>query len=99
MINRGGVNIFPQEIEQTQQGLEEVAEACVFPLPHDESGEALCAARVLRGGDGVHDLKARRRAERASHKVPSRCFVTESLPKTSGGKVVKAEMARIAARG
>ncbi|SDW05971.1 fatty-acyl-CoA synthase/long-chain acyl-CoA synthetase/malonyl-CoA/methylmalonyl-CoA synthetase [Albimonas donghaensis] len=99
MINRGGVNIYPQEIEQTLQGMEEVAEACVFPLPHAELGEEVCAALVLRDGDGVDDLKARCRAELASYKVPSRWFVMESLPKNSGGKVVKAEVARIAAQG
>ena len=100
MILRGGVNIYPLEIEQTLQGLPQVAEACVFPLPHAQMGEEVAAALVLRPGAGEEALAAIETACRgtlARYKVPSRWFVMESLPKNSGGKVVKAEVARLAA--
>ena len=100
MILRGGGNIYPLEIEQTLQGLPQVAEACVFPLPHAQMGEEVAAALVLRPGAGEEALAAIETACRgtlARYKVPSRWFVMESLPKNSGGKVVKAEVARLAA--
>lgn len=92
MILRGGVNIYPIEIEQTLAEHPAVAEAAVIPQPHAELGETVVAAIVADGPVDIGDLQAHCRARLAPYKVPARIVVLSALPKNSAGKVVKSEI-------
>ena len=50
MIIRGGFNIYPREIEEVLHEHPDVMEAAVVGLPHDELGEDVGAAVVLKPG-------------------------------------------------
>jgi long-chain acyl-CoA synthetase len=43
MVNSGGVNIYPAEIEMVLLAMPGVRDCAVFGIPDDEFGEKLCA--------------------------------------------------------
>jgi acyl-CoA synthetase (AMP-forming)/AMP-acid ligase II len=98
MIIRGGVNIFPGDIEQVLLRSGRVSEVAVVGMPSREYGEEVGAFVVSARRLEEAELIAVCRAELASYKVPSRIFFLDSLPKHSGGKVVKAELLRLLER-
>ena len=95
MIIRGGVNIFPGDIEQVLLGSGCVSEAAVVGMPSRELGEEVGAFVVAARRTDEAELIAVCRAALAPYKVPRRIFLLDSLPKHSGGKVVKAELFRL----
>jgi len=50
MIIRGGFNIYPREIEEVLHEHPDVMEAAIVGIPHDELGEEVGAAVVLKPG-------------------------------------------------
>lgn len=96
MILRGGVNIYPLEVEQVVSLMPEVSEACVFPLPHPQMGEEVALAFVAADSEPAAELEARIAAfcrdHLAPYKIPSRMFRLDALPRNSGGKVVRAQV-------
>ncbi len=98
MIIRGGVNIFPGDIEQVLLGSGCVSEAAVVGMPSRELGEEVGAFVVPVRRTDEAELIAVCRAALAPYKVPRRIFLLDSLPKHSGGKVVKSELLRLLER-
>jgi acyl-CoA synthetase (AMP-forming)/AMP-acid ligase II len=99
MIIRGGVNIYPTEIEETLLGHEGVAEAAVVGLPSVEMGEEV-AAFVVRSGDvSADDLRELCRRRLAPYKTPKHIVFVEDMPKNSAGKIIKAALVKMAAGG
>ena len=96
MLVCGGVNLFPEEIEEVLLEIPEVAEAAVVGIPDDYWGDLLCA--VVRWRDGRAVPRARLRAHcgaRLAHgKRPQRWLQVTALPRTSSGKVARATLAR-----
>jgi malonyl-CoA/methylmalonyl-CoA synthetase len=89
LIISGGFNIYPREIEEFLQELEEVAEATVVGMPDRLRGEVPVAYIVARREFEAAALEAKCREKFASFKIP-RAFVTvEKLPRTALGKVQK----------
>ena len=90
VIIRGGVNLYPAEIEAALVALPGVLEAIVAGIPDAELGERVGALVSLQKGyrDGL-DPEALRDALRgslASYKVPSRVVVVAALPRTNMNK-------------
>ncbi len=92
MIIRGGVNIYPQDIEKTILGVEGVEDAAVVGWPSAAFGEEIAAFVVAGAGVGETDILARCRAGLAPYKTPRAVFLVEALPKNSAGKVLKKEL-------
>jgi acyl-CoA synthetase (AMP-forming)/AMP-acid ligase II len=96
MIIRGGVNIYPADIESALTALDGVADAAVVGMPSKEFGEEVCAFVVARGLD--EDALLTGCSERlARYKVPRRIILMDSLPKTPLGKIDKKALAGLAA--
>src|SRR3954470_310936 len=55
MIIRGGYNVYPREIEEVLYEHPAVAEAAVVGVPHDDLGEEVGAAIVLKDGEDVSE--------------------------------------------
>ncbi len=89
MIIRGGVNIYPAEIEQTLVAHPAVAEAAVVGWPSPERGEEVAAFVVCRASVTEQDLIAHCRASLAPYKIPKGVFFLDELPKSGLGKVLK----------
>lgn len=91
MVVRGGVNIFPAEIEDVLLQHPDVSSAAVIGVPDEEFGEQLAAFCELRPGATLDADRLRAyAAERlAKHKVPRSVAFVAALPRNAMGKVVK----------
>ena len=90
MINRGGENIFPLEVERIIIQHPKVAEAAVFGAPDPTWGAIVVAAVVLHPNEtmGGKELIDFCKGKLASFKVPSMVEFIAALPRTfEGGKV------------
>lgn len=94
MIIRGGVNIYPQEIEATLLGHPSVAEAAVVGWPSREFDEEVAAFVMRKGEVADAELLALCRSSLAPYKVPRQVFFLDEFPRNSLGKVLKVELAR-----
>jgi acyl-CoA synthetase (AMP-forming)/AMP-acid ligase II len=95
MIIRGGVNIYPGDIEQVLAAFEEVYEAAVIGQPSREFGEDIVAFIVASKPIDESVLRDRCGVLLARYKVPKTFLFVDSLPKTSMGKVLKVELVRM----
>lgn len=90
LIVRGGVNVYPQEVEETLLALDGVVDAAVVGWPSAEFGEEVAAFVVARAPTADAAVLRTACHERlAPYKVPREIFILDSLPKNSSGKVRK----------
>ncbi|MGI6396747.1 MAG: long-chain-fatty-acid--CoA ligase [Desulfomonilia bacterium] len=91
LIIRGGYNVYPREIEEVLYTIEDILEAAVIGLPHQDLGEEVAAAVVLRGDSKMtaEDIKQYVKERVAPYKYPRVVKVMKELPKTSTGKILK----------
>jgi len=91
-IISGGVNIYPQEIDDALAQHPAVAEACAIGAPNAEWGEEVRACVVLREGHApdaslASDILAFVRGRLSSFKCPRGIDFVDELPRTSSGKI------------
>jgi long-chain acyl-CoA synthetase len=94
MIISGGVNIYPQEIENLLITHPAVMDVGVIGLPHPDFGEEVVAVVQLRdppATDGMltQALDAHCRAQLAGFKCPRRYVFDDALPRMPNGKLLK----------
>ncbi|MEU4673795.1 acyl-CoA synthetase [Amycolatopsis sp. NPDC023774] len=97
MIISGGVNIYPQEIENALTLHPKVLDVAVVGVPDPEMGEAVRAFVEPAGeaAPGLGDeLREYLRARIAHYKVPRAFTFVDRLPRTPTGKLVKGELTR-----
>lgn len=87
VVIRGGVNIYPPEVERVLEAHPLVAEAAVFGIPDREMGEEVAAAVVAREPLAQDALAAWCRDRLAPYKIPRRLVFLDELPRNAGGKV------------
>src|SRR3712207_4753364 len=98
LIIRGGHNIHPARIEALAIRHPGVARAAAFPVPDPRLGERVCLAIVGEAEPG--ELLSHLAAEGLSiYDMPERFIRLDAFPLTSSGKVLKRELAAMAARG
>lgn len=97
MIISGGVNIYPQEVEDCFALHPEVSDVAVFGLPDAEMGEYVHA--VVQLEDGVEpsdevaaELTEFARGEIAHYKVPRSIEFRDELPRAPTGKLYKKQL-------
>jgi acyl-CoA synthetase (AMP-forming)/AMP-acid ligase II len=92
MIIRGGVNVYPGEIEAFLNAHPAVRESAVVGWPSREFNEEVAAFVILAGEVGPADLRTHCRKGLAPYKVPKEVFIVDDLPRSALGKVLKAEL-------
>ena len=97
MIISGGVNIYPQEVEDCLTMHPAVLDVAVIGIPHEEMGEQVCA--VVQVAPGVtpnealaEELKEFTRARIAHYKTPRVVDFLDELPRSAAGKLVKRKL-------
>jgi len=97
ILKTGGHKVSALEIEEALREHPAVAECAVVGVPDPEWGERVAAAVVLNEGN-VLDLSSVRAWAKellATHKLPSRLLVLDSLPRNAVGKVMKPAVAAL----
>jgi len=94
MIISGGVNIYPQEIEDSLILHDKVADVAVFGVPNAEFGEEVKAViqplpGIEANADLAAELDAFARRHLAGYKVPRSFDFMEELPRLPTGKLYK----------
>ncbi len=98
LIIRGGVNIYPAEIEAFLQTHPQVADAQVVGVPCEYYGEEPACFIRLKRGETVSSLELKKycRERIAIHKVPVSFFFVDEYPLTASGKVQKFKLRELA---
>jgi len=94
LIIRGGYNVYPREIEEVLYEHPAVREAAVVAVPHDDLGEEVGAAVVLKDGEELDaaTLQAFVKENVAAYKYPRHIWFVAELPKGPTGKILKREI-------
>lgn len=94
MINSGGVNIYPQEIEDALVQHPKIEDVAVIGVHNDDMGEEVKAIVQLSRGEQASDALAEEiiafaRTKLAKFKVPKSVDFTDELPRLPTGKLYK----------
>ncbi len=103
LINRGGLKVFPAEVEEVLRSQPEVTDVAVAGIPDERLGEVPWAFVVLADRATLDDaldaaLFERARAGLAPYKVPTRFVSLTELPRNDMGKVLRAPLIEHARR-
>ena len=96
LIIRGGVNVYPKELETVIGAHPAVEEVAVIAEPHNKYGQVAKACVVLEQGKSLSEkeLRAHCASELAPYKVPEKFLFRDRLPRNAIGKVLKKELIR-----
>lgn len=97
MIISGGVNIYPQEVEDMLIGHPQVLDAAVFGIPDPVMGQSVKAVvQTLDPADATEELAQTLlewlRERLAHYKCPRSISFEERLPRTDAGKLIKRDL-------
>lgn len=96
LIIRGGVNVYPKEIEHVIATHPAVDQVGVIPEANEKYGQVAKACVVVRRGAALDEAELRRfcEANMAPYKVPETFVFRARLPTNAIGKVVKKDLVR-----
>ncbi|MFC6706809.1 AMP-binding enzyme [Flexivirga alba] len=98
MINSGGENIYPEEIEHVLARCPDLREVVVIGTPDDKWGSAVTAFVVGATGDSPSqtiakvERFARFQSGLPSMKRPKRFVVVDQIPKSAVGKILRCRL-------
>ena len=98
MIISGGVNVYPQEIEQVLLEAPGVADCAVVGLPDDEFGERPVAFVVAQAGSTLAtaawlaDLQHHCAQRLGRIKQPAAVYLLDALPRSPTGKLLRRQL-------
>jgi long-chain acyl-CoA synthetase len=98
MVIVSGFNVFPNEIEAVVGSCPGVAESACIGIPDARTGEALKLIVVKAPGVALtaDEILAHCRSKLTAYKVPKIVSFTESLPKSTVGKILRRELRDLA---
>lgn len=89
MVIRGGVNIYPREVEDALYRHPAVVDCAVFGIPDERDGEHLKAVVEVRSQVTPEQLRDHCMASLDAWKCPSVVELVDALPRDPSGKVLK----------
>ncbi len=94
MIIRGGLNVYPREVEEVMMKHEAISLVAVIGLPDEQFGEEIKACVVLKEGASAtpEAIIAWTKEHIAAYKYPRVVEILDSLPMTATGKILKKEL-------
>ena len=95
-INKGGLKVYPEDVDLVLERHPAVAEACTFAIEDPIAGQNVAAAVVPRPDQdfNLDELRLWLKERLSAHKHPVRWFIVEKIPRTSRGKVNREAVAR-----
>ena len=94
LILRGGLNVYPAEVERVLAEAPGVDEVAVFGVADPDLGQRVHAALVVSAPIDVESLLARAKSKLARYKLPDRLHIMDALPRNAMGKVMRATLSR-----
>jgi len=97
MIIRGGLNVYPREVEEVMMKHPAVSMAAVIGIPDSKMGEEIKAFIVLNEGQTTteEELTEYTKTNIAAYKYPRIIEITETLPMSATGKILKKELRKL----
>jgi long-chain acyl-CoA synthetase len=91
VINSGGENVYPAEVENAIFGHPDVADVAVIGVPSERWGEEVMAIVVPRPGKtpDLDSIAQWARARVGGFKVPRRLSLVSELPRNAGNKILR----------
>jgi len=100
LIISGGEKIAPAEVETVLGAHPAVREVAVIGIADPTFGQQVCALVSLNDGASldIDALRAFCELRLARYKLPKKLVVVDALPRTTNGKIAKAQLASLAAK-
>ncbi len=97
MIIRGGLNVYPREVEEVMMQHEAVSLVAVIGIPDDKMGEEIKAFVVLKEGAAAteEELISWTKDRIAAYKYPRVTEIIDALPMSATGKILKKELRKL----
>ena len=94
MIIRGGVNIYPREIEEVIIKHPKISLVAVIGIPDQRMGEEIKAYIVLKKGEQIteNEFKIWIKTELSVNKYPRKIEFVKKLPMNATGKILKRKL-------
>ncbi len=88
-INKGGMKIYPSDIDAVVERFDRARDVCAFALDDAIYGQSVGMAVVLadKQDETIQALHAQMSRQLAEHKMPSRWWALDDIPRTSRGKL------------
>ena len=88
-INKGGMKIYPSEIDAVVEQFDRASDVCAFGMDDAIYGEAVGIAVVLndQGDETIRALHGWLKSHLAEHKLPSKWWAMQAIPRTPRGKI------------
>lgn len=97
MIITGGYNVYAIEVENCLNSHPAIQNSAVVGMQHDIWGEAVCAMVMLAQGSTTSSEKLINHCKHhlARYKAPKKIEITDQLPLSPAGKVLRREVRRM----
>jgi len=94
-INRGGLKVYPGDVDAVIERCEAALDGCAFGYDDGLGQEDVGVAVVVKPGDGAAMRRVYDWARRhlAPHQLPRRWYAVDEIPRTSRGKLNRAQVA------
>lgn len=92
-INKGGMKVYPGDVDLVAGQAAGVVDACAFAIPDPLYGEDVGLAVVLDGDGDLAALRDGLAVRLASHQLPKRIYALDEIPRTSRGKINRSDVA------
>jgi acyl-CoA synthetase (AMP-forming)/AMP-acid ligase II len=94
MINRGGLKVYPDDVEEQLRAHPKVHDAAVVGVPDERLGEVPWAFVIPAGASiDVDELREWCRAQMVAYKVPAGFAIVDQFPRNELGKVLRRDLA------
>jgi acyl-CoA synthetase (AMP-forming)/AMP-acid ligase II len=98
-INKGGLKVQPQDVENAAEGCVHIRDVCAFAVADGFYGQNVGIAMVLSDSrpEAAAEVRSWMEGRLSRHKMPSAWYVVEALPRTARGKIQRKAVADMCA--
>jgi oxalate---CoA ligase len=98
-INRGGIKIYPTDVDSVAEQYEHTIDVCTFAYEEPLLGESVGIAVVLKepSDDSFRSLHGWLKTRLAQFQMPQRWYLPDQIPRTSRGKINRTQVAQMCA--
>lgn len=94
-INKGGMKVYPGDVDAVVERFEGVMDVCTFPCEDSVYGQNIGLAVVMKepNDEKLRRLHAWMKQHLARHQMPVRWHLIDAIPRTSRGKINRLQVA------